>query len=303
MDTAQNAESYLNGLDLSSLLSVYFAMSTPRVSTTQLCEYASKKSVLVVPSKIKDYTLDSVIGAGAFGHCYLSEHGTTREQVVVKVGAKGPKYGVGHEGTILSYLQSRAVPNIIHLYETFSFGDADVMVMEHATMGDLTAFYEQEGLTREERSMYARVVIKDIASALSAMHELGIAHRDVRPGNIVLCQDQRKEFSATLIDFGTAVDIAKGHYPADCVPSPFSAPELEQSNQADLMCCDVYALGAIWYSLIEMELHDPEKQGIETGEGEKALDGMIRRMLKKDPMERPMMYQVREYLCAGNSWC
>ena len=292
MNTTKGAESYLNNLDLPSLLSIYFAIDTPKLSISQLYERDDKKSVLIVPDKIKGYTLDSIIGAGAFGHCYLGGNGTTKDKVVVKVGAKNLKYGVGHESVILKYLQSNFVPHIIHLYEASSLGDADVMVMEHADKGDLTAFYEEEDLTLEERTFFARCIIKDVANALSAMHALRVVHRDIRPGNIVLYQDQVKEFNAKLIDFGTAVDITKEPYPTDCVPSSFSAPELEQSDQVDLMACDVYALGAIWYSLIEMELYDPEK--------EEPVDGMLQRMLKRDPMERPMMHQVYDYLCAGS---
>lgn len=295
MNTTRGTENYLNGLDLSSLLSIYFAIDTPKLSISQLSECVGKKSVLVVPEKIKDYLLNGIIGAGAFGHCYLSGSGAGgKKTTVVKVGAKGLKYGVGHESAILMYLQSHSVPNIIRLYEAFSLGDADVMVMEHADKGDLTAIYEEEGLTREERVVFARLVIKDVAGALSAMHGLGVVHRDIRPGNIVLCQDQNEEFSAKLIDFGTAVDVTRESYPTDCVPSPFSAPELEQSNQVDLMACDVYALGAIWYSLIGMELYDPERQ--EVGGCNPDLDKMIPRMLRRDPGERPMMHQVYEYL-------
>ena len=102
---------------------------------------------------------------------------------------------------------------------------------------------------------------------------------------------------ARLIDFGTAVDVTREQYPGDCVPSSFSAPELEQSDQVDLMACDVYAVGAIWYSLIEMQLYDPGMEGCAI------LDEMIWRMLRRDPAQRPMMHQVYEYLCGEGRLC
>ena len=191
MNAMHDIESYLNGLDLSTLLSIYFSIDASKVSLSQLRERAaSGRGVLVVPERIKQYALGGVIGAGAFGHCYISGEGAGKGRVVVKVGARGLKYGVGHEGSMLRHLQSHSVPNIIHLYETFSVGDLDVMIMEHAGGGDLTALYENDELAREERVFFAGCIIRDMTSALSAMHGLGVVHRDIRPGNVVLCEGE-----------------------------------------------------------------------------------------------------------------
>jgi serine/threonine protein kinase len=297
MNVMQDVEGYLMGLDPSSLLSLYFSLDTPTVSPSQVHERAGKRSMLVVPERIREYVLRGVIGAGAFGHCYASEGGASGEKVVVKVGAKGLKYGVGREGVILRHLQAHSIPNIIHLHEAFPLGNVDVMIMEYAESGDLTTFYENDGLTREERVSFARCIIRDMANALNAMHGLGIVHRDIRPGNIVLCRGERGEMVAKLIDFGTAVDITREGCPMDCVPSSFSAPELEEGDEVDLMACDVYALGAIWYSLVEMELYESRM------EGHVLMDEMLSRMLRRDPKQRPMMHQVHKYLSAQNNAC
>jgi len=147
-----------------------------------------------------------------------------------------------------------------------------------------------------------------LAEALAAIHEAGILHRDLKPGNILLGQDGPR-----VIDFGLAAlaeepgDITKT---ADTIGTPVCmAPEQARSPRDLTTAVDVYALGAVLVFALAgrypytrpsvpamlLAIADPATPPDLSGIPE-TLAGPVAALLAHAPAERPVLNDVTKTL-------
>jgi serine/threonine protein kinase len=154
--------------------------------------------------QIADYTLVRSLGGGANGEYYLASPparlGLVAEYVAVKVWASAST-GTGfqratRELRLFATVQS---DQLVRLYDAGQEGATFFYAMEYYPLGSLAT--PARPLTRAEvlRS------VADAARAAHALHEAGIVHRDIKPGNILL-----HEHGAKLSDLGLAQCISPG---------------------------------------------------------------------------------------------
>jgi serine/threonine protein kinase len=138
-------------------------------------------------------------------------------------------------------------PNIVRLHELGIADDHAYLAMEYFPLGDLRRRMKT-GLAPAESLRYA----VQLAHVLSAIHEAGILHRDLKPGNVML----RTEDQLALIDFGMAKQAALQMELTDkglIFGTPhYMSPEQGHGQPLDARS-DLYSLGVVLYEMLTGE--------------------------------------------------
>jgi eukaryotic-like serine/threonine-protein kinase len=166
------------------------------------------------------YAVESVVGEGGFATVYRATHLLWKRPVALKVfkslGDVSEKDRQKlldefiQEGALLADLSARTAAIVqardIAMLETGNGQFVPYMVLEWLEGATLEAVLAQEKAQGLPLRTVAQVValIEPAAEALALAHRKGIAHRDVKPGNLFVLGDPRGEASIKLLDFGIA---------------------------------------------------------------------------------------------------
>jgi hypothetical protein len=151
-------------------------------------------------------------------------------------------------------------------------------------------------------------ILDDVLAGLEAMHEMGVGHLDLKPGNVVW----RKQEDAVLVDFG----LAGRHIRPGCATGPYGAPEVWGALATESPTpADIYAFGCVAYEALtgkvlfdaDNELaqialhvaHDGNPPHIKSllGRPETApLGELLYSALRREPRQRATAVQLRERL-------
>jgi predicted Ser/Thr protein kinase len=192
---------------------------------------------------IKGYRFLDRLAVSDHSAVYLAEKESAGIKIVLKVLRQVPDFSEG-VGAFDRFLQEYELiaelehPNIVKIYDLGVSDDHAHIAMEYLPGGDLRHQIEQ-GVAERDAVDYTR----QIASALANLHSVGILHRDMKPGNIML----REDGSIALIDFGLAKRIARKQDitgRGEIIGTPYyMSPEQGRGNEVDERS-DVYSLGA-----------------------------------------------------------
>ncbi|MFO0454652.1 MAG: serine/threonine-protein kinase, partial [Planctomycetota bacterium] len=211
------------------------------------------------------------IGRGGMGVVYLAEQPALNRQVAVKFLLGGALASPEHRSRFRAEAKMAASlrhPNIVQIHEVGEVSGQPYLVMEYVGGGTL------DGLLRAERPepRMAAEFIRTLAEALHEAHRLGILHRDLKPGNILLAQEQAarpadtsarfaqelSDYIPKITDFGLAKAQLEGQslsgppltVAGDILGTPsYMAPEQTRGDGFGPWT-DVYSLGAILYELL-----------------------------------------------------
>ena len=203
----------------------------------------------------------SPLGRGGMGEVWRAHDPRLGRDVAIKVL---PQWLESAESVVRFEREARALaalnhPNVAQIFEVGealpSRGDGSPAVGAAVTRFLVMELVEGESLAaRLKRAPYQVVdalrVCRDVARALSAAHERGVIHRDLKPGNVMLTQ----EGAPKVLDFGLArlrprqrrsdTDVTAALADSGVVvgTASYMAPEQVRGEECDERC-DVWAFG------------------------------------------------------------
>ncbi|WKX94423.1 hypothetical protein Q1695_011578 [Nippostrongylus brasiliensis] len=205
------------------------------------------------------------LGAGAYASVQTCVSIASGKEYAVKVVDKNEESHTRSRilREVNTFKMCKNQPNIVQLIEWFEDDVNFYMVFEKMRGGPLLEHIIRKGYFTEEE---ARRVTVDIATALKFLHDRGIAHRDVKPENI-LCTEPDRVSPVKLCDLDLASRPVKGHSPPRMpqiasepdLASPvgsaeFMAPEVVDAFVNDALRydkrCDMWSLGVILYIML-----------------------------------------------------
>ena len=196
-------------------------------------------------SQIGAYRLEEELGRGAMGIVFRAEPSSGGDAVAVKLLKEELSE---NETFVRRFLREARVaaevehPNLVRVLEAGEANGRHYLAVEYIAGGTLRRRLDADGpLTLEQTTRLAR----QIGTALDALHEAGLVHRDVKPENVMLDE----EGHALLADYG----LAKGPAytvltrPGQVMGTPaYMAPELVNGAEAT-SSTDLYALGCVLF--------------------------------------------------------
>jgi eukaryotic-like serine/threonine-protein kinase len=204
------------------------------------------------PPIISGYHVTRPLGEGAFGQVWLANDLNTRRPVAIKVYFQHSSLNLESLGREVSLLVNMAAGR--HIVQVLKVGwdhDPPFFVMEYLENGSL------EDLIRSKEPIsigQCVTFLREIAEGLSFAHGKGVLHCDLKPANVLLDHG----FQPRLADFGQG--RMTGDRTASLGTLFYMAPEQADLQAAPDVTWDVYALGAIGYTLLtgEPPYKDPE---------------------------------------------
>lgn len=250
------------------------------------------------------YRILRKIGSGGIGAVYAAEHVTLGSHVAVKV-LRG---AAAIDASEIARLRREARvqvsiehPNVIRVLDLDQLPDGSIYVVMELLQGrSLAARLKSGGPLPVAEGV---PMFRQVSRALSAAHQLGVVHRDLKPGNVFLCDDRTvKVLDFGMSKFAEAESLTQDGYtlgtpeymsPEQCIGAPVDPRT------------DLYAFGVMMYEALTgslpisgksrrefLELH---QRTIPTSMRERRpdleipveLDEAVMRCLKKRASERP----------------
>ena len=137
--------------------------------------------------------LEEKLGEGAFGEIWLARHQTLKDQRVLKFCFRADRVrSLKREATIFKILRERAGnhPGIVTVHDLYLDEPPYYLVMDYIPGRDLKAWCARHGGLKAVPMSKRLSLVADVAEALQAAHEAGIIHRDIKPTNILVLEDQ-----------------------------------------------------------------------------------------------------------------
>jgi len=286
---------------------------------------AYSNKALPAGTVIREWRLEDVLGVGGFGIVYkgrgiyfgelvaIKEYFPSSiaerdaEATVVPIGsdveevhALGLKKFVEEAKLLWNLSTPSRHPNIVSVRSLFEIHGTAYMVMDFEDGVSLSKLLK-EGRRFNERSLWN--IIRPIAEGLDGAHRVGVLHRDIKPPNILITQDNRP----VLIDFGSArFEAAEATSTSVTFHTPpYAAVEQYVKTYPQGPWTDVYALAVVLYECVTGEkppevlerlhggLGTPLAEGNWPGFGKKFLEAIDAGMTIR-PSERPQ--SIREWL-------
>jgi eukaryotic-like serine/threonine-protein kinase len=256
------------------------------------------------------YTLGDKLGEGGMGVVYRAEHAMLRRPTAIKLllpERVGPAAQQRFEREV-QLTSQLSHPNTIAIHD---YGKTPAGIfyyaMEYLEGRSLDRLLADEGPQPPGRVVH---VLMQVAGSLREAHAVGLIHRDIKPGNVLIGERGGLRDFVKVIDFGLVKQLAPsgdaGLTRADALTGTplYMAPENVTAPDEVSAKLDTYALGAVGYfmvtgtppfngkSIVEVCSHHMQTPPTPPSQRLGApvaplLEALILRCLAKEPAQRP----------------
>lgn len=265
-----------------------------------MSEFTAQLQAALAPG----YTLERELTGGGMSRVFVATDTTLGRKVVIKVLPPELAAGVNHE-RFRREIQVAAQLQHPHIVPLLSAGEQGALIWY--TMPYIHGQSLRETLARGERIPVKDVlrILHEVAEALEYAHGMGVIHRDIKPGNVLM-----QGSHALVTDFGVSKAISaampqSGYTSAGmAIGTPaYMAPEQIAADPAADHRMDLYALGLLGYELLTGKVpfkeaspqqtmaaqltRDPEPVERSRPDVPVALRQLLARLLQKAPGDRP----------------
>ncbi|EAY00532.1 STE family protein kinase [Trichomonas vaginalis G3] len=256
-----------------------------------------------IPDEIGKYKIIRKIGKGGFAVVVLALDKKTKQKYAIKIISREAIVKCG----MLQYLESELRlcsrldhPNIVKVYDVFYEEDIILIVMEYLENCNLEYFIINKIRFKLDEQLN---IAYEILQALNYLHSRGIAHRDIKPGNILF----DSEFHPKLIDFGMSRENSNC-LETMCGTTYFMPPEVITAHNYDGTKGDIWSFGITMHLLAyftypfdsqseSQYIRDIQKGKIQPNVASDDLFGtMVKYCLSVNPKERYSSQELLDFI-------
>jgi len=222
---------------------------------TKQTRSASRERDPLIGRLVGDYRLDALMATGGMARIYRGEDTRLGRTAAIKVLAHDD---ANDDDTLTKRFQREARelaklehPNIITIYQYGELEGLYFLAMKLIKGRDLAQEFKR--LKGDGQAMEVKRVVRilmQVASALDYAHANGVIHRDVKPSNILLTDDD----TAILTDFGLVMQSSNQTTLGTAFGTPrYIAPEQATASHKAMAQSDIYSLAVVLYELLTGE--------------------------------------------------
>jgi serine/threonine-protein kinase len=255
-----------------------------------------------------NYRIKRRLSKGGMGEVYLAEHRVLNRPYAIKLIR--PQYAADPTNRMRFEREIQAMASLTHwnTIEIIDYGHAMdgtfYFVMEYVEGLNIHQLVHRHGPVNPCRVVY---LLRQVCAALAEAHAMGLIHRDIKPGNIMLTQKAGLADVVKVLDFGLVQHLgpSDGDDKLTRTGTPMGTPGYMSPEQALGVITDVrsdiYSLGAVGYFLltgqtpfigqqIQQILSSPVQEPTPVRELRRDvpadLEAVIERCLRRDPEKR-----------------
>jgi serine/threonine protein kinase/tetratricopeptide (TPR) repeat protein len=274
----------------------------------------------MIGTTLAHYEILEKLGEGGMGVVYKARDPRLNRFVALKVLPAALARDESRRARLLREARAASAlshPHIVVVHDIAQENDHHFIVMEYLEGRSLSDLIPLEGLPLDEALPYAT----DIADALAAAHRVGVVHRDLKPGNVVISAGGVK-----VLDFGLAKQLVEDPSDEDAptrsraLTGPglvmgtlsYMSPEQASGDAVDARS-DIFSFGTLLYEMLTgrlpfqgkhsaVVLHEilyttPLPPSHLAPAVPATLDALVAAVLQKRPRDRPeSMERVTEAL-------